>query len=261
MPFAALIPLIAAGVGAAGSIAAGLSGAKAQERAGMRLAQFQADANERYLQQYLDYNSPKAQMQRFREAGLNPNLIYGQGNPGNQSQSLSYPDIGRPDYQSAYSGIAQSLVQNFNQTAMTMSQTQALDAKTRQTYVLTELNKLQQELLKRNPLMDDEGFKATIQSMISSAQIKATESQMRSSQLAVQEATAGHQVNKIFHEVELLEQRFKLGQSDAQIKAEVVKSKEFQNAILEIQKKFLQSGDFTAGHMLQFLQLLILKLF
>lgn len=29
------------------------------------------------------YNSPQQQMQRFSEAGLNPNLIYGQGNPGN----------------------------------------------------------------------------------------------------------------------------------------------------------------------------------
>lgn len=29
------------------------------------------------------YNSPKAQMQRFDEAGLNPNLVYTQGNAGN----------------------------------------------------------------------------------------------------------------------------------------------------------------------------------
>lgn len=29
-----------------------------------------------------DYNSPTAQMQRFRDAGLNPNLIYGQTNEG-----------------------------------------------------------------------------------------------------------------------------------------------------------------------------------
>lgn len=29
------------------------------------------------------FNSPEAQMQRFKDAGLNPNLIYGQGNPGN----------------------------------------------------------------------------------------------------------------------------------------------------------------------------------
>ena len=31
------------------------------------------------------YNTPAAQMQRYRDAGLNPNLIYSQGNPGNAS--------------------------------------------------------------------------------------------------------------------------------------------------------------------------------
>lgn len=30
-----------------------------------------------------EYNTPANQMQRFKEAGLNPHLIYGQGNPGN----------------------------------------------------------------------------------------------------------------------------------------------------------------------------------
>lgn len=39
------------------------------------------------------YNSPEAQMQRFIEGGLNPNLIYGQGNAGNAS--------GFPQYQPA----------------------------------------------------------------------------------------------------------------------------------------------------------------
>lgn len=36
------------------------------------------------------YNHPAQQMQRFREAGLNPNLIYGQGNPGNASSPPQY---------------------------------------------------------------------------------------------------------------------------------------------------------------------------
>lgn len=35
------------------------------------------------------YNSPEAQMARFKNAGLNPNLIYGQGNSGNSSA----PDV------------------------------------------------------------------------------------------------------------------------------------------------------------------------
>lgn len=39
-----------------------------------------------------EYNTPAQQMQRFRDAGLNPNLIYSQGNPGNAVQ-LSRPDV------------------------------------------------------------------------------------------------------------------------------------------------------------------------
>ena len=68
-------------------------GIKAQANENMRLAQFQAQQNQRYLDQQLEYNSPKAQMARFKEAGLNPNLIYGQGTSGNQSAPLTYPEV------------------------------------------------------------------------------------------------------------------------------------------------------------------------
>lgn len=37
-----------------------------------------------------EYNSPAAQMQRFLDAGLNPHLIYGQGNAGNSSSTPQY---------------------------------------------------------------------------------------------------------------------------------------------------------------------------
>lgn len=40
-----------------------------------------------------EYNSPRAQMQRFQEAGLNPNLIYGQQNTGG-SIATGNPDSG-----------------------------------------------------------------------------------------------------------------------------------------------------------------------
>lgn len=36
------------------------------------------------------YNSPAAQMARFKQAGLNPHLIYGQGNPGNAGTPPAY---------------------------------------------------------------------------------------------------------------------------------------------------------------------------
>lgn len=51
------------------------------------------------------YNTPREQMQRFKEAGLNPNLIYGQGNEGNAHQLPKYsaPTI---DYSGVSSGTA-----------------------------------------------------------------------------------------------------------------------------------------------------------
>lgn len=42
-----------------------------------------------------EYNSPEAQMQRFKDAGLNPNLIYGQQNTAGP---LSSPDVQKPQF-------------------------------------------------------------------------------------------------------------------------------------------------------------------
>jgi hypothetical protein len=51
-----------------------------------------------------EYNSPEAQMQRFAKAGLNPNLIYSQGNPGNTATTLPKYQQAIPDYQRARVG-------------------------------------------------------------------------------------------------------------------------------------------------------------
>lgn len=58
-----------------------------------RLQNQQAIANWQLQNQY---NSPAAQMQRFRDAGLNPNLIYGQGTAGNAGD-ISVGKPGNPD--------------------------------------------------------------------------------------------------------------------------------------------------------------------
>ena len=59
------------------------------------------------------YNTPKAQMDRLRAAGLNPALMYGQGNVGNAQglSSVSKADITGPKLaQSAAAGAQMSLV-------------------------------------------------------------------------------------------------------------------------------------------------------
>lgn len=52
---------------------------KKQLKANKELAQYQFDLNKRQWDLENEYNSPKAQMQRLKDAGLNPNLVYGNG--------------------------------------------------------------------------------------------------------------------------------------------------------------------------------------
>lgn len=250
MAFAALVPLIAAGVSAVG----GWLSSRKQAKENKKLAEYQNDANQKMLEKQLEYDKPKNQMARFQEAGLNPNLIYGQGTPGNQSTPLRYPDIKTTDYSKLMDAVPV-----FNQTRLTDSQVQAQNAATRQKYAMTELNRLQARVLEKNPLLDDAGFKAIIDGLKASAEIKASEVGIRRSEAFVQDASAGWQVSKIANEVKLLEQKFNLGTADAKLKAEVLKSKEFQNAILEVQKKFMADGDVGPGQILQFIQALLLK--
>lgn len=59
-----------------------------------------------------EYNLPSNQMARLEAAGLNPNLMYGQGSPGNAS-AISTPSLHSPNYRSPFEGI--SLAQNMQQ--------------------------------------------------------------------------------------------------------------------------------------------------
>lgn len=253
MPLPLVIPLIAAGISAIG----GIIGNAQQKRANQKLADQQAANNERYLKMQLDYNSPASQMARFREAGLNPYLMYSQGNPGNQGAPLSYPDVSPTDV----GMIWRDIVPNFTNMMLAQAQVKGLDAKVNKDYAQADLAQQQAKLIQRNPLLDDAGFKATIDSLIYSAQLKAQDAGLRAIQKDVAVASSGHVVSKIFHEVNLLEQRFKLGETDKAIKAEILKSKEFQNAILDVQKKFMTDSDITPQHIYQFVSALILKMF
>jgi hypothetical protein len=80
-----------------GAVTAGLIGAGAQaganigstiltNRANRRLAEYQWNKNVEMWHMQNEYNAPKQQVTRLKEAGLNPNLVYGKGtSTGNQS--------------------------------------------------------------------------------------------------------------------------------------------------------------------------------
>lgn len=58
------------------------------------------------------YNDPRAQMARFRAAGLSPHLMYGQGNPGNASAPPAYqpPNIQYKYAAGSYGAALQSVI-------------------------------------------------------------------------------------------------------------------------------------------------------
>lgn len=238
-----------------------------QKKANKKLAETQNSANLKYLETQNAYNTPAAQMSRYQDANLNPNLIYGQGNPGNQSSPQQAAPITPTDYQRTF----QNIIPAFNQTALAQSQIQAQNANTRRTGVLTELNKLQTDVLRKNPLLDTDGFNAIITSLKATAESKVANAGMDTATSEWFKGSKSFNINgtemhgpagilKLETELNLLEQRFKLGGLDSQIKGQVINSKEFQNAILEVQKKFMTDGQITPQHVYQFIQLLLMKI-
>jgi len=99
-------PLIAAGIlRGAGQLGNSVLGAVTSKKNAKRelkhnkeLSQYSYDLQQQQIDKQNEYNSPANQMQRYRDAGLNPHLIYGQGTPGNQTQIAEY-QAPRANYQ------------------------------------------------------------------------------------------------------------------------------------------------------------------
>lgn len=68
------------------------------------LAKYQNDMNIANWNMANEYNSPANQMKRFEAAGLNPNLMYGQGSPGNAS-SVPSPSLHNPGFKNPFEGV------------------------------------------------------------------------------------------------------------------------------------------------------------
>lgn len=70
---------------------------KQQTKNNLELAKYSFDRSMEAWREQSEYNSPLNQLKRYQEAGLNPNLIYGQVNEGNASNppSMSTPTSAR----------------------------------------------------------------------------------------------------------------------------------------------------------------------
>jgi hypothetical protein len=98
LPVAIVAAIIAAAASAAGAGASAITTSRANKKArDQQDEQNQFNVEQRDYMNY--YNSPANQMSRFKQAGLNPHLIYGRGTAGNQSSApgAAKREIKRPD--------------------------------------------------------------------------------------------------------------------------------------------------------------------
>lgn len=122
-----MIPaLISAGGSLLGGVAGSLFGKKSQDNTNkqqMELAKYQYEKNLEMWNRQNEYNAPSAQMQRYQEAGLNPNLIYNSGtavsgnsstSPGYQAPQLKaftdYGDLGVSSAANAFNAFRQTTI-------------------------------------------------------------------------------------------------------------------------------------------------------
>lgn len=107
MPDASVISAVASPLISGGF---GILGNSIQYMFNRRLAEQQNTYNIDMWKMQNEYNSPSAQMARFSAAGLNPNLIYGQGSAGNATSAPQMVVPEAPDVDKT----AQELAKAFN---------------------------------------------------------------------------------------------------------------------------------------------------
>lgn len=95
---------LGAAIAAGGAVAASAINAGSQERTNrwqLQLAKYSYEQQRQMIAEQNAYNSPLSQLKRYEEAGLNPNLIYGEGkaSAGNQSEIAKYnaPNLVAPN--------------------------------------------------------------------------------------------------------------------------------------------------------------------
>lgn len=83
-------PIIASGlITGVGNLFSSIFGNTWSDKSSKELMKYQDQLQQAAIDRQNAYNAPKAQMDRLREAQLNPNLVYGSGVDGNQSSAAS----------------------------------------------------------------------------------------------------------------------------------------------------------------------------
>lgn len=115
----------------------GLAGQKLQTKQEKELMQYQFDLQKQMFDYQAAYNSPSAQMGRLRAAGLNPNLVYGNGSVVNTNTATG--GVGKGNGSNPFAGLGSA----FMALMANMFRTANIDADTRNKKAAAELARSQ----------------------------------------------------------------------------------------------------------------------
>lgn len=134
LPFASIIPAV---LGAAGSVGGSLldraTSAANIDRQGSydrSLAEYTFGKNLEMWNMQNAYNSPQQQMQRLKEAGLNPNLVYGNGAVGNAAGAAPRYEQPRTDVALPAAINFPAMLSMYNDTVVKAAQVDNIKANT-----------------------------------------------------------------------------------------------------------------------------------
>lgn len=217
------------------------------------------EQNRRIQQEQRVYDSPEAQMARYKSAGLNPHLIYGSGNSSAggafpiSTQGIAPSRIDAPN--AAYPDIAGK----FLSASQTIAQTELAQARTAESEANTALREIQIDIAKTNPMLSPGVASWVATSMMETARLKSIESRtwLSGSHGGTEPLNVSKRVNA---ELEAIIQKVGLNTTDLAIKNRILESKEFENVVKEIQASWLKDGSVSPEHIRQGMMLLLSKM-
>lgn len=179
----------------------------------LKLAKQQNEWNKQQWQMENRYNSPVAQIQRMRAAGLNPDMMYGGGVSGNLSASSPDMTSGSPASPVDWSSLSNkqtigSTMQQVLQNEMTQAQIENINADTKKQGVETDILETESaftEAYQKGVLatqnMDIQVKQSTIE--LNAEQVKKIQADVRN--LDQQTAKINNEINKIRAEISNLD--------------------------------------------------------
>lgn len=213
----------------------------------------------------MDYDTPQAQMQRLKDAGLNPNLIYGSGSAAAGSfEAPSAPNVPGVSSHSIDAAVLGNLGTEFQQARLMAAQTDLTQMRTEESTVKQDLMKAQKDVTKANPYLKEGYVDSLVAQLKATADLKKQEASFMLEQVTgkvngkdvdVPGVARGYVIMQ--EQMRQLFNKFQLQEADLKIKAQILESKEFQNALSEIQVQWMRDGDITPQHIFQAIFMLL----